>query len=104
AHGADLESTNRFGGTAIIPASEKGHPEAVQILIDAGANVNHINSLGWTALLEAVILSDGGPVHQDIVKRLLAGGADTSIADRDGVTAFEHAKAKGYREMAELLQ
>jgi ankyrin repeat protein len=103
-HGAEIESTNRFGGTAIIPAAEKGHPEAVSILIGAGANVDHVNRLGWTALLEAVILSDGGAVHQDIVKRLLDGGADKSIADRDGVTALEHAKRRGFSEMVNLLK
>jgi len=103
-NGADLASTNRYGGTALIPAAEKGHPETVSILIDAGVDVNHVNDLGWTALLEAVVLSDGGPVHQDIVRRLLAGGADRDIPDRDGVTALEHARQRGQNAMVRLLQ
>ncbi|WP_153787934.1 ankyrin repeat domain-containing protein [Pseudomonas sp. EMN2] len=103
AHGADLKSTNRYGGTALIPAAERGHVQTVQLLIDAGVEVNHLNRLHWTALLEAVILGDGGPRHVEIVRRLLAAGADPAIADKDGVTALEHARQRGYREMEVLL-
>lgn len=103
AHGADLKSTNRYGGTALIPAAERGHVETVQLLIDAGVDVDHLNRLHWTALLEAVILGDGGPRHVEIVRRLLAAGADRQIADKDGVTALEHARQRGYREMVALL-
>lgn len=102
-HGADLKSTNRYGGTALIPAAERGHVETVQMLIDAGVDVNHLNRLHWTALLEAVILGDGGPRHVEIVRRLLAAGADRQIADKDGVTALEHARQRGYRQMESLL-
>lgn len=103
ANGADLASTNRFGGTALIPAAEKGHPEAVDILIAAGVDVDHVNNLGWTALLEAVILTDGGPVAQRIVRSLLDGGADAGISDNEGRTALEHARARGFEEIAAML-
>ena len=66
--------------------------------------MNHVNDLGWTALLEAVILSDGGPAQQEIVRILLDHGADPSIADNDGVTALRHAERRGYTEIAELLR
>ena len=102
-HGADLKSTNRYGGTALIPAAERGHVETVQMLIDAGVDVNHLNRLHWTALMEAVVLGDGGPRHVEIVRRLLAAGADRQIADKDGVTALEHARQRGYRQMEMLL-
>jgi len=103
-HGADLKSTNRYGGTALIPASERGHVETVKTLIEAGVDVNHVNNLGWTALLEAIILSDGGPNHQQIVKLLLDAGARRDIADKDGVTPLQHAKAHGYTEIAAMLE
>ncbi|GGA80460.1 hypothetical protein GCM10011385_38410 [Nitratireductor aestuarii] len=103
-HGADLKSTNHYGGTALIPAAEKGHPEAVSLLIEAGVDVNHINNLGWTALMEAVVLSSGGPIHQDIIRRLLDGGADKTIPDAQGVTALDHAKARGFTQIVRLLQ
>lgn len=103
--GADTALTNRFGGTALIPASERGHVEVVQTLLEqSDINVNHINNLQWTALLEAVILGNGGSKHQRIVQLLVDHGADTSIADRDGVTPLQHAQRRGYGEIATILK
>jgi ankyrin repeat protein len=79
AEGANLKDTNRYGGTALIPAAEKGHPDNVRLLLDAGVDPDHVNRLGWTALLEAIVLSDGGPVHREIVKLLIEGGADVDL-------------------------
>ena len=76
----------------------------VRALLETDIDVDHVNRLGWTALLEAVILGDGGPAHQEIVRMLLAGGADPSIADNDGVTPLAHARERGYRAMAALLE
>lgn len=104
AAGASLADTNRYGGTALIPAAEKGHLDNVKLLLAAGVDVDHVNRLGWTALLEAVMLSDGGPVHQQIVAALIAGGADVNLGDADGVTPLAHARARGYAEIARLLQ
>jgi uncharacterized protein len=99
----DLAVRNRFGGVSVIPASERGHVEYVRRVVQTGIDVNHVNDLGWTALLEAVILGDGGPQHQEIVRILVAAGADRSIADQNGVTALQHAQRKGYREIAAIL-
>ncbi|WGU93203.1 ankyrin repeat domain-containing protein [Paenibacillus dendritiformis] len=102
--GADTRRTNRFGGTALIPAAERGHIAVVEeLLTHSDVDVNHINNLGWTALLEAIILSDGGATHQRIVKLLLDHGADPRIADNDGVTPLEHAAKRRYREIEKLL-
>lgn len=99
----DFTIVNRFGGISVIPAGERAHVEYLQRVLQTGIDVNHVNDLGWTALLEAVILGDGGPRHQETVRVLLEGGADPSIADRDGVTPLEHARAKGYDEIVALL-
>ncbi len=56
------------------------------------------------SMSEAVILGDGGPAHQRIVRLLVAAGADVELADRDGVTPFEHARRRGFREIAQLLE
>jgi ankyrin repeat protein len=102
--GPDLTIRNRYGGISVIPASERGHVDYVRRVVGTGIDVNHVNDLGWTALLEAVILGDGGPAHEEIVRILLAAGADRTIADKDGVTALQHARAKGYTAMARLLE
>jgi uncharacterized protein len=100
----DLTRTNRFGGTALIPAADRGHVEVVRRLLETEIEVDHVNDLGWTALLEAVILGEGGVRHTEIVRLLLAAGADSSIADREGVTALEHARAAGYAEIVAILE
>lgn len=100
----DLTLVNRYGGVSVIPASERGHVEYVRRVVTTGIDVDHVNRLGWTALLEAVILGDGGPRHQEVVRILLEAGADRTIADRTGRTALDHAEAEGHREIAELLR
>jgi uncharacterized protein len=99
----DLTIRNRFGGLSVIPASERGHVDYVRRVVQTGIDVNHVNDLGWTALLEAVILGDGGARHQEVVRILLAAGARRDIGDKDGVTALQHAQRKGYRELVSIL-
>jgi uncharacterized protein len=101
---ADTSLTNRFGGISIIPASERGHVEIVrELLTRTDINVNHVNNLGWTALLEAIILSDGGKAHQQIVQLLVDHGADVRLADNDGVTPLQHARERGFTEIEHIL-
>lgn len=95
--------TSPYDGTALIAAAHLGHHEVVEHLIAAGAPLDHINNLGWTALIEAVILGDGGPDHIATVEALVAAGADKNIADRQGVTPLEHAQALGYDSIAGIL-
>ena len=104
AAGADLKSTNRYGGTALIPACHYGHVETVRLLLGTTIEVDHVNRLGWTALLEAVILGDGGPRHLEIVRLLLARGADPRRADAQGVAPLAHAESRGQAAVAALLR
>jgi ankyrin repeat protein len=76
----------------------------VKILLDAGVAPDHINKLGWTALLEAIILGDGGPTHTAIVKLLVDGGADVNVADKDGVTPLTHAKLRRSTQIVAILE
>jgi ankyrin repeat protein len=104
AAGADLTIRNRYGGVSVIPASERGHLAYVRWVSHTGIDVNHVNDIGWTALLEAVILGDGSPTYEQIVTALLAAGADPHLADRDGVTPLTHARAKGHARLATVLE
>lgn len=103
-HGANLKSTNRYGGTALIPACERGHVATVKLLLEAGVDPDHVNRLGWTGLLEAILLSDGGPRHQEIVALLIAHGADVNLPDGDGVSPLTHARQRGHTATARLLE
>ncbi|QIL81961.1 hypothetical protein G7047_20050 [Diaphorobacter sp. HDW4A] len=101
--GADLKSTNRYGGTALIPACERGHVATAKALIDAGVDVNHVNRLGWTCLMEAVVLGNGGEAHQQIVRDVIAAGADVNLADKDGITPLAHARQRNQGAVTALL-
>ena len=96
--------TSPYEGTALIAASHLGHFNVVKRLIEGGAPLDHINNLGWTALIEAVVLGEGGPNHVKTARLLLTAGADQTIADRQGVTPFEHAKSRKYFEMVSLFE
>lgn len=104
AHGnrPDLIHVN-WNGTALIAAAELGHAEVIRRLVAAGAPLDHVNNLGWTALLEAVILGNGSPEHQQTVRILLDAGADRNISDRDDLTPLDHARRRGFDKIARLL-
>lgn len=97
-------TTSPYYGTALIAAAHLGHAEAVRRLIAAGAPLDHVNNLHWTAVMEAVVLGDGGTNHQNVLDALLKAGADRTLADRNGVTPLQHADDRGYSEMAERLR
>lgn len=102
--GADPAAiTSPYDGTALIAAAHLGHAEVVRALIAAKAPLDHVNNLAWTAVMEAVVLGDGGKRHQDTLRALVEAGADIAIPDRAGVTPLEHAKRRGYAAMVTLL-
>jgi hypothetical protein len=102
--GADLKSTNRYGGTALIPACHHGHVETVRELLKTAIDVNHVNRLGWTALLETAILGDGSGPYVEIARLLVAHKADVNLADKQGITPLAHARQRGHREIAAILE
>ena len=97
-------TTSRYDGTALIAAAHLGHDGVVRQLIQAGAPLDHVNNLHWTAVIEAVVLGDGGSRHQATLKALLDAGASTKLADRQGRTPLQLARDRGYEAMVRLLQ
>jgi uncharacterized protein len=95
----DFSIRNRYGGNALIPACERGHVETIELLLTTKIDVDHVNSLGWTCLLEIVILGDGGARHQQAAKLVLAAGANPNLADKDDVTPLAHARINGQTEV-----
>jgi len=96
--------TSRYDGTALIAAAHLGHDAVVRSLIRAGAPLDHVNNLGWTAVIESIVLGDGGPRHVATLKSLLDAGANVNLADRSGATPLALAKGRGYRTMITLLE
>jgi hypothetical protein len=95
--------TSPYDGTALIAAAHLGHDGVVDVLIKAGAPLDHVNNLKWTALIEAIVLGDGGKRHTRCVELLLAAKANPNLADGNGATPLTLAKGRGYAEMARLI-
>jgi ankyrin repeat protein len=96
-------TTSIYDGTALIAAAHLGNDEVVRLLIHAGAPLDHVNNLHWTATIEAVILGNGGLRHQRTLKHLIDAGANTKLADAQGRTPLDHARSRGYAAMVKLL-
>ena len=96
--------TSRYDGTALIAAAHLGHHGAVKQLIAAGAPLDHVNNLHWTAVIEAIVLGDGGARHVATLQALVDAGANLQLADRNGNTPLKLARMRGYRTMVEMLE
>lgn len=96
--------TSPYHGTALIAAAHLGHEQVVRTLIAAGAPLDHVNNLGWTALMESIVLGDGGRRHVATLETLVQAGASLAIADRQGVTPLGQAKRRGYAAMVRILE
>lgn len=104
-NGADVSSRDSFNGTGLIRAAERGFPRIIEHLLETDIEVDHVNRLGWTALHEAIILGDGGRQHTDVVRLLVAAGADVNLPSAtDGVRPLTHAQDRGYRRIARILR
>jgi ankyrin repeat protein len=101
--GSAKNITSPYVGTALIAAAHLGHDEVVRMLIAAKAPLDHVNNLGWTALIESIVLGDGGKRHIASLDALVKAGANVNIADRNGQTPLLLAKGRGYTEMAKIL-
>lgn len=95
--------TSRYDGTALIAAAHLGHDGVVRQLIKAGAPLDHVNNLHWTALIESIVLGNGGPRHVATLQALVEAGANTQLADRQGQTPLALARARGYAPMVQIL-
>ncbi len=96
--------TSRYDGSALIAAAHLGHDGVVRQLIAAGAPLNHVNNLHWTAVIESIVLGNGGPRHQATLRALIDAGANLQLADRQGQTPLALAQSRGYAAMVAMLQ
>ncbi len=103
--GARFDIFNRYNGTALIPACERGHVDVVRILsATKDFPIDHVNRLGWTGLMEAVVLGNGGKKHVEIVRILVDAGCNINIPDKDGVTALQHARSRSFDGIVKVLE
>lgn len=96
-------TTSVYDGTALIAAAHLGHVGVVTALVAGGAPLDHVNNLKWTALIESIVLGDGGKNHTQVLATLVTAGANVNLADGHGRTPLALAKARGYSAMIEIL-
>ena len=96
--------TSRYDGTALIAAAHLGHAEIVRMLIAARAPLDHVNNLQWTALIESIVLGDGGKNHTETLRALVEAGANVNIPDGRGSTPLKLAQSRQYRDMVAILE
>ena len=94
----------RDNGSALISAAQLGFVDIVRALIEAKADIDHVNGRGWTALITAVVLGNGKKEHLEIVEALVAARADGDIKDHQGKMAIDYARARGYADMVRILE
>ena len=105
ANGANARAlTGTSNSTALISAAHLGHVEILRMLIDAKAPLDHINNVGWTALITAVVLGNGSKEHIATVDALVKAGADVDIKDRQGRTALDYARQRRYTDMITIME
>ncbi len=104
-NGARFDVFNRYHGSALIPACERGHVETVRLLANTkGYPIDHVNRLGWTALMEAIVLGDGSKKYQEIVQILKDAGSKMDIPYKDGISPLQHAKNRGFTEIVKIIE
>ena len=105
--------------------------DVVNMLLTAGATVDHATTFGWTALMRAAqgghfdtvvaLIANGSDVervecndrtalmiaaeagHAATAQALADAGADTTRRDKSGLSAAEIAHATGHRKLAKVL-
>jgi len=95
--GADINA-NGPAGTALMGVCFKGHQEIAAYLLKAGADLTVTLPNGSNALHFAAMFN-----QQEIVSLLLEAGADAGAKDVDGLTAADHARKRGFTELADRM-
>ncbi|MDD2898325.1 MAG: ankyrin repeat domain-containing protein [Desulfuromonadaceae bacterium] len=116
-HGAEIDARNSAGFTPLFASAYWSSKDVSALLISKGANVNAKSNSGWTPLHKAIeryaYPPDSGrspppsanelASMMEIVKLLIANGADVNAESSDGETPLIFAAAAGRSDLVELL-
>ena len=101
-YGADVYAETKDGNNAILLVAWAHNIICLEYLLENYTfDINQQNNLGETSLIAACLRDYGG---EEVVKLLLAQGADKTIKDKAGKTAYDHAVENGNISCAELLK
>ena len=80
-------------------AAERGQHDAVQVMLDLGADPCAADETGRTALHAAAAEGQLG-----VIELLLGVGADPSARDAEGRSALDLAEAGGFEDVSQALK
>ena len=99
ADGGDACATDGKGSNALMGVAFQGYADTAAWLLDnTSCGVDHRNRAGQTALMMASLFG-----REDVIRLLLAKGADPRIADNAGNTAQSLAEAQGLTKVAKMV-
>ncbi|HEX6660142.1 MAG TPA: ankyrin repeat domain-containing protein [Ilumatobacter sp.] len=101
--GHAIDARDGYGQTALMRAAHAGHADAVDWLIDHGADLDYTSKFHLSALMLAIIAG-----HPRVARRLVAAGADTTITGTGapgfhGKTAADLASERGDKRLAAYI-
>ena len=94
----DIDTTDELGNTALSNASDRGHLEIVDFLINNGADINYQNKQGQTPAMKAAEKN-----NFYIIKLLLDKNVDLTKSDYTGRTLKEIAENSRDKRILKLL-
>jgi len=99
-NGAGIDVRDSTDRTALMYASTGPFAPTVKVLLDAGAQVNlKDNHENWTAFMFAA-----GEGQIEVMKLLIASGADINALDVDGESAYDFATTNKHPEAAAFIK
>ena len=98
-HGADVNATDMFDFTALMWSCHTGNSDAMNVLLNGGADPNITNIIGDTCLHAAVIAI----CSKEVVQALLDHGADVKARNKENHTALMLASKKRNLDVMKLL-
>jgi ankyrin repeat protein len=99
--GADVNALTRSGGTALLTATRGGFQAVVEVLLAHKADVNaHFTTINQT-LTPLHLAAEKG--YANLIKLLLAAGANPNVENSEGQTPLSYAAENGYLEIVKML-
>ena len=98
-HGADIDAINKTNATALMLACEKGKKDAIDVLLNAGANPNFADADGDTCL-HYIARND---CCTEVVQAVISHGADVNVMNENNVTALMIACVRGNMHVINVL-
>jgi tankyrase len=104
--GADIHATDKNGVTALHHAVRFRSPAAVKVLIEQGANINQACRRNGSTPLHRATTQTGAPgtaglqqAAKEIVRLLLAAGADPDVKNKSGKRPADYLKDNDIRRL-----